>query len=115
MACKSYTPIMAGVAALPQTLTVVPSAGIVGVIATRTGSFSLQQRYYIILIPTFTRSLSLVCLGGLGSKYPGNRSSLPSWTRHLNRGMDLPSPRLWDWHRPSLSRYESECASECAE
>lgn len=39
MACHGYTPIFAGVAAFPQTLTVVPSAGIVGVIATKTGRY----------------------------------------------------------------------------
>lgn len=39
MACHGYTPIFAGVAALPQTLTVVPSAGIVGMRATKTGHY----------------------------------------------------------------------------
>lgn len=34
-----YTPILAGVGALPQCLTVVPCAAIVGIIATRTGLY----------------------------------------------------------------------------
>ncbi|KUJ06829.1 MFS general substrate transporter [Mollisia scopiformis] len=38
-AAKSYTPIQAGIAALPQTLTVVPCAAIVGLIASKTGRY----------------------------------------------------------------------------
>jgi len=34
-----YTPIIAGVAGLPQTLTVVPSAMVVGLVATKTGRY----------------------------------------------------------------------------
>lgn len=39
MAVLDYTPILAGVAALPQSLTVVPCAVLVGIIATRTGQY----------------------------------------------------------------------------
>ncbi|PQE03681.1 MFS multidrug transporter protein [Rutstroemia sp. NJR-2017a BBW] len=39
MAVHSYTPLLAGVAALPQTLTVVPCAIIVGIIAAKTGRY----------------------------------------------------------------------------
>ena len=36
---KAYTPIQAGLAALPQTLTIVPCSAIVGVIAAKTGRY----------------------------------------------------------------------------
>ncbi|PQE13797.1 MFS multidrug transporter protein [Rutstroemia sp. NJR-2017a BVV2] len=39
MAVHSYTPVLAGVAALPQTLTVVPCAMIVGIITAKTGRY----------------------------------------------------------------------------
>jgi MFS family permease len=40
MAVLDYTPILAGVSALPQSLTVVPCAVLVGIIASKTGRYS---------------------------------------------------------------------------
>jgi MFS family permease len=39
LSVKGYTPIITGVTALPQTLTVVPCAAVVGLIASRTGHY----------------------------------------------------------------------------
>jgi hypothetical protein len=67
MAVLSYTPILAGVAALPQTLTVVPSAGLVGIVAAKTGHYqwSLWIGWTIA-----TLGCGLLYLLGVGTSVP---------------------------------------------
>jgi hypothetical protein len=69
MAVLSYTPILAGVSALPQTLTVVPSAAMVGIIAAKTGRYqwSLWIGWTIA-----TLGCGLLYLLGVGT-------SIPAW------------------------------------
>jgi hypothetical protein len=67
MAVLSYSPILAGVAALPQTLTVVPSAGLVGIVAAKTGRYqwSLWIGWTIA-----TLGCGLLYLLGVGTSVP---------------------------------------------
>jgi MFS family permease len=67
MAVLSYTPILAGVSALPQTLTVVPSAMVVGLVAAKTGRYrwSLWIGWAIA-----TLGCGLLYLLGVGTSVP---------------------------------------------
>ncbi|TGO51680.1 hypothetical protein BOTNAR_0348g00030 [Botryotinia narcissicola] len=75
MSVQGYTSMMAGVAALPETLTIVPSAMIVGIIAAKTGkyrSFGCGMLYLLdVGTPVVTWVFLMLGSGiGMGLLYP---------------------------------------------
>lgn len=78
-AVKQYTPLIAGVAALPQTATVVPSAGLVGLMVDKTGRYRWIQwmgwaltifgcglKYLLDVETTVVQWVFLTCVSGIG-------------------------------------------------
>jgi len=92
-ASKAYTSIKTGLAALPQTLTVVPSAAVVGIIASKTGRYRWSLYVGFVLTTIGMGLLYLLDVGtsvvewvflelvggiGIGLLYPGMNLSIQS-------------------------------------
>lgn len=93
MAAQSFTPIQTGLSALPQTLTVVPCAAIVGLVASKTGRYRWPLYAGFVLTTLGCGLLYLLDVGtsiaewvflmlvsgiGIGLLFPGMNLSIQS-------------------------------------